>query len=139
MIFSTSSSFSVNKTGVLEKSTDFATVHVSYGTSPNSGSLKEYDVICMNPDGFAIYCNITLSYGIFSPFTDSNYIVFLVYPNGYLADDYVDIVAKSYGRILLSPNTYVLFGTNAWSVTSDDRLFIVDGIGYYYGLFVKHE
>lgn len=65
MIFSTSSSFSVNKTGVLEKSTDFATVHVSYGTSPDSGSLKEYDVICMNPDGFAIYCNITLSYGIF--------------------------------------------------------------------------
>ena len=65
MIFSTSSSFIVNKTGVLEKSTDFATVYVSYGTSPNSGSLKEYDVICMNPDGFAIYCNITLSYGIF--------------------------------------------------------------------------
>ena len=64
MIFSISSSFSVNKTGVLEKSTDFATAYVSYGTSPNSGSLKEYDVICMNSDGFAIYCNITLSYGI---------------------------------------------------------------------------
>lgn len=42
-------------------------VTYSYGTSPNSGSLKEYDVICMNPDGFAIYCNITLSYGIISP------------------------------------------------------------------------
>lgn len=39
-------------------------VDLSYGTSPNSGSLREYDVICMNPDGFAIYCNITLSYGI---------------------------------------------------------------------------
>ena len=36
----------------------------SYGIPPNSGSLKEYDEICMNPDGFVIYCNITLSYGI---------------------------------------------------------------------------
>lgn len=64
MIFSISEAFSVNKTGVLEKSTDFATVYVSYGTSPDSGSLKEYDIICMNPDGFAIHCNIMLSYGI---------------------------------------------------------------------------
>ena len=31
--------------------------------SPNSGSLREYDVICMNSNGFAIHCNITLSYG----------------------------------------------------------------------------
>ena len=84
--------------GVLEKSTDFVTVYVSYGTSPNSGSLKEYDVICMNPDGFAIYCNITLSYGIFSPYTEYYINEWQVFPSGGIGnidDSYVD----SYGRI----------------------------------------
>ena len=95
MIFSTSSSFSVNKTGVLEKSTDFATVHVSYGTSPDSGSLKEYDVICMNPDGFAIYCNITLSYGIFfSPDTYNDYGAWYVKSAGNI--DYNVVYNNSY-------------------------------------------
>ena len=43
----------------------FWDVTVSCGrSSPDSGSLKEFDVICMNPDGFMIRCNITLSYGI---------------------------------------------------------------------------
>ena len=50
--------------------------------SPDSGSLKEYDVICMNPDGFAIHCNITLSYGIISPDTINSKSAFYVFPSG---------------------------------------------------------
>ena len=57
----------------------------------------------MNPDGFAIYCNITLSYGIFfSPFTDIAFNdAWRVLSSGDVGD-YLNHVYDSYGRIKIA-------------------------------------
>ena len=71
MIFSISSSFSVKKTGVLEKSTDFATVYVSYGYSPYYSPGLGYGAGQIFPNGdcsfsIGIYAD---SYGKYTPDT----------------------------------------------------------------------
>lgn len=72
-------------------------LHDSYGKSPNSGSLKEYDEICMNPDGFAIYCNITLSYGKKSPGTFYSNSAWYVRSDGVVDYNGYYYVSNSYG------------------------------------------
>lgn len=54
----------------------------------------------MNPDGFAIYCNITLSYGNKkSPCVDRDYDAYYVFPSGNVDYGSDNVYRYSYGII----------------------------------------
>ena len=115
MIFSISEAFSVNKTGVLEKSTDFATVYVSYGTSPRTEMAVGF--VCWIDSRGNIYqyldrSNASNSYGYVSPYYSPGlgYGAGQIFPNGDCSFS-ISIYANSYGNRRARTSTASVRGT----------------------------